>query len=202
MNTSNSSLKEDTLREQFVYPKNRALKEAYIALLGQMKLHRKIRFTVYECASAIVEHNGWVLDYNPGGVRKPGPNYLKAIQYMKVLENPFFRFHGVISIELCVYDAVTKRRVTDFDTFFKMCAEDVYMSAYSSCDVDVIFEEWSDRTSLEDHSQIDSDLAEQIHRMDSAVQLKEDILESSFESIPNNQDNSSEHRGESTMSEP
>jgi len=183
------------LEEQFIYPRNKALKEAYIALLGMMTLEKKIRFSVYECARAIVERNGRALDYTPGDARALGPNYKKAVQQLRALENPFFRVAGALSIELCIYDAKTKRRITDFDTFFMLCSEDPHMSEYETCDQTVIFDDWKDPVTLNSNSDIYTAVEREIQLMDSAVPLKEDIIESSFETVPDKQSNPPERRG-------
>lgn len=183
MSESNSDLNGGILKEQFVYPKNESLKESYIALLGMVKLQKKIRFYVHECVHAIVEQKGWISDYNPGDPKsKPDRNYKKALQHLKVMENPYFRFVGPGRIELRFFDATTKRQITSFDRFFRLCAADTHMSEYTGCDEEVIFEEWNDVLSCNDHSVEDSrDIAAHISRADSAVQLKTNIIKSTFE---------------------
>ncbi|TGC07410.1 hypothetical protein [Methanolobus halotolerans] len=177
---SNLPLNAEASKEKFVYPANAAIKDAYIGLLGMMKLQKKIRFYIHECVLSILEQNGWVTDYNPGDPKfKPDKNYKKGLRYLKVLETPYFKFIGPGRIELCVYDAATKRRITNFDQFFKLCADDPHMSEYTSCDEEVIFEEWNDVICCSDVHE--DEIAAEICMMDSAVPLKEDVLKSTFE---------------------
>ncbi|WP_292467264.1 hypothetical protein [Methanolobus sp.] len=179
---SNCSLNRDVFKEQFVYPKNAALKESYIALLGMMKIQKKIRFYVHDSVCSILEQNGWISDYNPGSpTSKPDKNYKKALRFLKVLENPYFIFAGPGRIELCVYDASTKRRITNFDRFFQMCAEDPYMSEYTSCDEEVIFEPWDDAISCATLSDNElASIATEVQMLDAAVPLKTDTIKSTF----------------------
>jgi hypothetical protein len=177
---SNLPLKAGSSKERFVYPANTAIKEAYISLLGMMKLQKKIRFYVHECVFCILEQNGWVTDYNPGDFKvKPDKNYKKGLRYLKVLETPYFKFIGPGRIQLRVFDAATKRQVTNFDQFFKMCAEDIHMSEYTSCDEEVIFEEWNDVICCADIPE--DEIAAEISTMNSAIPLKADTLKSTFE---------------------
>ncbi|WP_094226940.1 hypothetical protein [Methanolobus psychrotolerans] len=181
---SNLPLNAGTLKEQFVYPKNTALKDSYVTLLGMMKLQKKIRFYVHECVFAILEQKGWITEHNPGDPdSKQDKNWKKAKNYLKVLENPYFRFVGPGVIELRAFDAATKRQVTNFDQFFKMCAEDIHMSEYTSCDEEVIFEPWDDVLACKELSKEDALLIiHDVEMMNLAMPLKKDILESKFES--------------------
>jgi hypothetical protein len=180
---SNLPLKTEALKERFVYPGNPALKEAYISLLGMMKLQKKIRFYVHECVFSILEQKGWITEYNPGDTdSKQDKNWKKAKNYLKVLEDPYFRFVGPGIIELRAFDAATKRQVTNFDQFFRLCAEDLHMAEYISCEEEVIFQEWDDVVSCTPVPE--EDIAADIHRMDSAIPLTvgTDTVKSTFES--------------------
>lgn len=180
---SNLPLNKADLKEQFVYPKNEKLKESYIALLGMMKLQKKIRFYVHDCVFAICDLRGWISDYNPGSPKsKPDANYKKGLRFFKNLETPYYIFVGPGRVELCVYSSETKRRITSFDQFFKMCDEDKHMSEYSSCGEEVIFEPWNDVVSCNELTEGEAvSIDAEIQKMNSAVHLEKDTIESSFE---------------------
>lgn len=170
-------------REMFVYPKNEAIREAYIALLGMMKTQKRIRFYVHECVSAIIERNGWVSLYNPGDLdNKPDRAWKKATQYLRTLEDPFFHFTGAGMIELHAFEFETKERVINFETYICLCDVDIYMSEYSSCAETVIFRAWDDVLSCAspdiriDIEQSDLDIA----RMYDAVPITNDTMKSNF----------------------
>jgi len=184
---SNLPLKGETSKEKFVYPSNPALKESYIALLGLMKLQKKIQFYVHDCVFAIVEQQGWITEYNPGDPDgKQDKVWKKATKYLKVLEDPYFRFIGPGRIELRVFDAATKRQVTNFDQFFHLCAEDPHMSEYTSCNEEVVFQEWNDVVSCTDVPE--SEIAAEVDRMNSAIPLKVDTIMSTFEATYDKQE--------------
>lgn len=164
--------------EMFVYPKNESLREAYIALLGMMKLQKKIHFSVHECVSAIVERFGWITLYNPGDLgSKPDRVWKKATQYLKILEDPFFHFIGPGRIQLHVFDEKTKIQLTNFETYLNKCAYDLYMSEYSSCTDAVIFQKWNDVISC---ASSDIDIDAEIKEVIAAVPIIKDTMKSNF----------------------
>lgn len=173
-----------TLREMFVYPKNETIREAYVALLGMMKLQKRVRFFVHECVSAIIERNGWVSMYNPGDLdNKPDRAWKKATQYLRTLEEPFFHFVGPGMIELHVFEIETKQRVDNFETYMYFCDHDKYMSEYSSCAETVFFRAWNDVLVCAPSSDgvvVDHDCNVDIARMYDAVPITRDTMKSNF----------------------
>ncbi len=198
----NLPLKAEALKERFVYPGNPALKEAYISLLGMMKLQKKIRFYVHECVFSILEQKGWITEYNPGDPdSKQDKNWKKAKNYLKVLEDPYFRFVGPGRIELRAFDVATRHQVTNFDQLFKMCAEDIHMAEYTSCEVDVVLQEWDDVVSCAPVPE--EDISAEISKMDSAVPLtiSTDMVKSTFETTFDKQEYGGQLSNEQTSSD-
>lgn len=177
---------EDELQEQFVYPRNKRLRDTYIALLGRVRTDKKIRLSIFEAVEAICDRKGWTIDHTPGSQKSPGPHVKRAKQMLRQLEGKFFQFHGAAIIEVVAFNIATKRRVTSFDELFDLCDNDRYLSEFSDLDDTLIWDEWEDPHKImfaEEEMRIDQEVSDEVLVLSNSniVRVEDDNISSSIE---------------------
>ena len=165
------------LEQQFIYPRNNSIRNAYIAFLIEMYTHKKIRFTLDESIGIIIKSRNKYDDSKPSDYgRALGKNGTDAQKILRSL-HPFVIPVTVELFELCVYGQ-TKERITDFTDFYSLCEFDIHMSKQEPTHDELVYTPWNGGVS---HSSADpqSDLSiqEDVDRVISSTISTDDKTE-------------------------
>ena len=175
------------LEQQFIYPRNNSIRNAYVAFLVEMYTHKKIRFTLDESIGIIIKSRNKYDDSKPSDYgRALGKNGTDAQKILRSL-HPFVIPVTVELFELCVYGQ-NKERITDFTDFYSLCEFDIHMSKQEPTHDELVYTPWNGGVS---HSsadpQSDSSIQEDVDRINSAtVAIDDNAQHNSMSSLNSN----------------
>lgn len=129
------------LEQQFIYPRNKNIRNAYIAFLVEMYEHETIRFSLDAAIGIIIKSQNKYDDSKQAKYgRALGKNGLDAQKMLRSL-SPFVIPVTIAVFELCVYDK-TKERIVNFADFFSLCALDIHMSRQEPNHDELVYTPW------------------------------------------------------------
>lgn len=129
------------LEQQFIYPRNKSIRNAYIAFLVEMYKHETIRFSFDAAIDIIIKSQNKYDDSKHAKYgRALGKNGLDAQKILRSL-SPFIIPVTIAVFELCVYNK-TKERIVNFADFFSLCALDIHMSRQEPNHDELVYTPW------------------------------------------------------------
>lgn len=140
------------LTEQFIYPTNKILKQAYQAVICAVVKKRQVRFFAPALSLEILDYMGWpddsglnIVDNNSGTSKPSGPHYRKAQNLLRTFEGKFTKFIGVgMVLEVFIFKP-DKTRVSSFAELERLCAVDPYMSEVVATNLNLNLDQsWND----------------------------------------------------------
>ena len=157
------------LEQQFIYPRNNRIRNAYIAFLKEMYSHKKIRFTLDESIGIIIKSQNKYDDSKPSDYgRALGKNGTDAQKILRSLR-PFVIPVTVELFELCVYGQ-NNERITDFADFYSLCEFDIHMSKQEPTHDELVYTPWGGGVSNSSaDQQLDLSMQEDVDRINSAT---------------------------------
>lgn len=176
-----------SLEQQFIYPRNKNIRNAYIAFLVEMYKHETIRFSFDASIDIIIKSQNKYDDSKQAKYgRALGKNGLDAQKMLRSL-SPFVIPVTIGVFELCVYNQ-TKERIINFADFFSLCALDIHMSRQEPNHDELVYTPWDGAVS---HGSADphlnSSIQEDIDRVNSAtVVIDDNVQQNSMSSLNSN----------------
>ena len=175
------------LEQQFIYPRNNSIRNAYIAFLVEMYKHEKICFSLDASIDIIIKSQNKYDDSKQAKYgRVLGKNGLAAQKMLRSL-SPFVIPVAIGVFELCVYNQ-TKERIINFADFFSLCALDIHMSKQEPNHDELVYTPWDGVVSHGSADpQSDSSIQEDVDRINSATVVMDDNAQhNSMSSLNNN----------------
>ena len=165
------------LEQQFIYPRNNSIRNAYIAFLVEMYKHEKIRFSLDASIDIIIKSQNKYDDSKQAKYgRVLGKNGLAAQKMLRSL-SPFVIPVAIELFELCVYGQ-NKERITDFADFYSLCEFDIQMSKQEPTHDELVYTPWNGGVSHSSaDSQSDSSIQEDVDRVMSSTISTDDKTE-------------------------
>ena len=165
------------LEQQFIYPRNNSIRNAYVAFLVEMYTQKKIRFTLDESISIRIKSRNKYDDSKPSDYgRALGKNGTDAQKILRSL-HPFVIPVTVELFESCVYGQ-NKERITDFADFYSLCEFDIHMSKQEPTHDELVYTPWNGGVSHSSaDSQSDSSIQEDVDRVMSSTISTDDKTE-------------------------